>query len=129
MKRIIFCLAIVLSMSSFVQGNNQESSENASEQSSAASADVLTLSGTMGGAACDLYYDFINDTGAFHQYTSAGTATRALVLTLYSGSRLEFDAYMNGKYVSHFSGTFNGRTYKGTVRNTKGGVVNFTMHR
>lgn len=164
MKRIIFCLAIVLCMSSCVQNvinnnnTNTNDNQNASkatngddnqgadqssntavyvdetnvsytEQTNVVASNVLNLAGTIGNVRCDLYFDFNSGSGTFHQYNSGGTATRTLRLTNYSGSRLEFDAYMNGKYVSHFSGTFNGRTYKGTVRNTKGGVVNFTMHR
>lgn len=160
MKRIVFCLSVVLCMSSCVQNiiNNTNTNDNQNamkatngddnqgadqssntavyvEETSASypeptntvSSNVLNLDGTIGNVRCDLYFDFNSGAGTFHQYNSGSTATRTLRLTNYSGSRLEFDAYMNGTYVSHFSGTLSGNTYSGTVVNKKGGKVNFNM--
>lgn len=139
MKKILFCLVAVITLSSFTPNKTQNESacigqdENFAElqavpQGELARANVLSMSGTIAGDACDIYYDLSRGKGTFHQYNRSGTITRTLRLTLYNGSRLEFDAYAGKSYVSHFAGNLRGEKYSGTVTNTKGGHVNFVMY-
>ena len=139
MKKSMFCLVAVMALCSFTPKTTQNAFSGVSqediytEQQTAeigdlAQSNVLSLSGTIAGDACDIYYDFGRGKGTFHQYNRSGTITRTLRLTLYNGSRLEFDAYAGKNYVSHFSGHLRGGKYSGTVTNTKGGQVNFVMY-